>query len=110
MTNYNPHPSSSPKPDGNNFYSNTYRPPSPFYLSQEINNGYYSQYPNLSMDRMTPSPLSLQTNKINPIKSNKTLKTGTKINFCIQIFKILFSERYWWQWRNSEIILYEFTR
>jgi hypothetical protein len=82
ITSYNPHsslPCSSPIPDGNNFYPNTYRPPSPFYLSQEINNGYYSQYPNMSMDRMTSSPLSLQTNKINPIKSNKNLKTGIQL-------------------------------
>jgi hypothetical protein len=79
ITGYHPQHSlscSSPIPDGNNFFSNTYRPPSPFYLSQEINNGYYSQYPTVSMDRMTPSPLSLQLNKINPIKSNKNIKTG----------------------------------
>jgi len=66
-------------PDGNNYYSNTYRPPSPYYYSQEINNNnYYSQYPNISMDRMTPSPLSL---KINNIKStNKNLKIDAGIN------------------------------
>lgn len=79
MTGYNPHSSltrSSPLPDGNNFYSNTYRPPSPFYSSQEMNNGYYSTYPNLPLDRMTSSPLSFQTNKINHIKLNKNIKTG----------------------------------
>ncbi|UJR36432.1 hypothetical protein I4U23_029155 [Adineta vaga] len=71
---------SSAVSDGNNFFSNTYRPPSPFYLSQEMNNGYYSQYPNLSMDRMTPSPLSVQLNKMNSIKSNKNLKTDIGTN------------------------------
>jgi RNA recognition motif-containing protein len=71
ITSYNPQSSSS---DGNNFFSNTYRPPSPFYLSQEINNSFYPQYPNIPLDRMTPSPLSLQTNKINHIKTNKTIK------------------------------------
>jgi RNA recognition motif-containing protein len=83
MTSYNSHPtlsSPSPIPDGNNFYTNTYRPPSPFYLSQEMNNGYYPQYPNLPLDRMTSSPLSLQTNKINPIKLNKNIKTDTGTN------------------------------
>ncbi|CAF5084673.1 unnamed protein product, partial [Rotaria socialis] len=39
--------------DGHNFFPNTYRPPSPFYLSQELNNGYYPQYANLPVDRMT---------------------------------------------------------
>lgn len=78
MTNYNPHSSSSPIPDGNNFYSNTYRPPSPYYFSQDINNGYYSQYSNINLDRMTPSPLSLQIN--NKIKSNKTFKTDLGTN------------------------------
>jgi RNA recognition motif-containing protein len=95
ITNYNPHPSlscSSPISDGNNFYSNTYRPPSPFYFSQEINNNnnYYSQYSNLSMDRITQSPLSFQTNKINPIKSNKNIKQGKnlflKINYFLNIY------------------------
>jgi len=93
ISNYNPHASlscSSPISDGNNFYSNTYRPPSPFYFSQEINNNYYSQYPNLSMDRITPSPLSLQTNKINPIKANKTIKTGRNLSLKINFFSYLF--------------------
>lgn len=65
--------------DGNNFFPNTYRPPSPFYLSQDMNNGYYTQYSTMSLERMTPSPLSLQTNKVNPIKSTKPMKTGMKI-------------------------------
>jgi hypothetical protein len=93
MTSYNSHPSlssSPPIPDGNNFYTNTYRPPSPFYLSQEMNNGYYPQYPNLPLDGMTSSPLSLQTNQINPIKLNKNIKTGLSINHFDLLEKSLF--------------------
>ncbi|CAF3619076.1 unnamed protein product [Rotaria sordida] len=84
MTSYNPQhslSSSSPIQDGNNFFPNTYRPPSPFYLSQEINNVYYPQYSTIPIDRMTPSPLSLQINKINHIKSNKNnIKTDIGVN------------------------------
>ncbi|CAF2399637.1 unnamed protein product [Rotaria sp. Silwood2] len=83
ITSYNPQHSlscSSPVQDGNNFFPNTYRPPSPYYLPQEINNGYYPQYPPMPIDRMTPSPLSLQTNKINHIKSNKNIKTDVGAN------------------------------
>jgi hypothetical protein len=91
ITSYNPQ-CSSPISDGNNFFSNTYRPPSPFYLSQEINNGFYPQYPNISLDRMTPSPLSLQTNKINHIKTTKPIKTGRKSNHFESFYVILFSD------------------
>ncbi|CAF1276252.1 unnamed protein product [Adineta steineri] len=81
MTGYNPQCSSPILQDGNNFFPNTYRPPSPFYLSQELNNGYYSQYSNIQMDRMTPSPLSIQLNKLNHIKSNKNnIKTDIGTN------------------------------
>jgi hypothetical protein len=54
----------SPTSDSHNFF----RPPSP--SSQDINN-YYSQYSNISTDRMIPLPL-----KINHMKLNKTIKTG----------------------------------
>ncbi|CAF0919427.1 unnamed protein product [Rotaria sp. Silwood1] len=83
ITSYNPQQSLSCSPpiqDGNIFFPNTYRPPSPYYLSQEINNGYYPQYPTMPIDRMTPSPLSLQTNKMNHIKSNKNIKTDIGVN------------------------------
>ena len=77
MTNYNLQSCSSPISDGTNMFTNTYRPPSPFYLSQEMNNGYYPQYSAIPFDRMTPSSLSLQTNKINnSTKTNKNIKIG----------------------------------
>ena len=82
MTNYNPR--SSPIPDGNAFYSNTYRPPSPFFSSQDMNNAYYSTYSNLPLDRMTSS---LQTNKINHIKLNKNIKTGSSTHTFLFFFE-----------------------
>ena len=91
ITSYNPQPSlshSSSISDGNNFFSNTYRSPSPFYLSQDVNNGYYSQYSSMPTDRMTLSPLSLQANKINHIKTNKNIKTGTS-ELCVIFFGIV---------------------
>ncbi|CAF0781138.1 unnamed protein product [Adineta ricciae] len=87
LTGYDAQQSSSPLPERPNYFPNTYRPPSPFYFSQDLNNGYYSQYPNLPMDRMTPSPLSLQLNKMNQMKSNKNIKTG-KIQSCVG-FKLI---------------------
>jgi hypothetical protein len=96
ITNYNPQQSlscASPIPDANNFFSNTYRPPSPYYLpSQEMNNNnyYYSQYTTTSMDRMTPSPLSIQPN---PIKSSKNIITDISI-----VFNEFYSFRYWYKW------------
>ncbi|CAF2134547.1 unnamed protein product [Rotaria magnacalcarata] len=83
LTSYNTQnqlPCSSSVQDGHNFFPNTYRPPSPFYLSQELNNGYYPQYANLPVDRMTPSPLSLQVNKMNNMKPTKTIKTDVGTN------------------------------
>ena len=54
--------SSSPIPENSNFF----RPPSP--LSQDMSE-YYSQYSNMSLDRLAAT-------KLNPMKLNKPMKTG----------------------------------
>lgn len=97
INNYNPQ-NSPPNQDRNNFFPNTYRPPSPYYLNQEMNNGYYSQYSNIPIDRMTPSPLSLQTAKMNNMKTNKSVKTGISKTLSILFLPSNFFLRCRYKW------------
>ncbi len=64
LTYYNMMTSTKSLPDNPNIF----HPPSP--LSQDINN-YYSQYSNVSIDRMTPTSL-----KMNHMRINKNIKSG----------------------------------
>lgn len=82
MTNFNAQ-HSSPLTGANNYFSTNFRPPSPPFhnSSQDITSAFYSPYHSLPpIDRMTPSPLSMPSNKFNPMM--KSTKTGSFLFFC----------------------------
>ena len=69
---HQPNSSSSPIPDNNHFFPNTFRSPSPATTTSQDISQFYSPYASMSMDRLTPSSLT-----IHPMKSSKTIKSGT---------------------------------